>query len=250
MRRSPASVWVPYVIGVAIAALIYGPQDPAVMLPICAVMLAALPLLLRLRRREADQRLRDYDRIAGGGTLRPLRRASVITAILFPLAAAGFFFGYLHERSAQHRVANAQMCPQPAGWSEHVQQPGCISVESGTIIGRKVDRGSQALEVVFGPKADVLRTIWLSDDGWNGKWRGHFPLYERVAVRYLGTTPLLVIEPDGHHRQTASNPGSDAGFFLWMTMVMLAAWLPLSALFFHWERRRVRTLRAFLNDPR
>jgi hypothetical protein len=111
---------------------------------------------------------------------------------------------------------------------------------SGVVVARHVDGSQQSLDVAF---PTGLRTIDLSTDGWGGRWRGRFPVGERVTVELHGSTPLGVTEPDGHHRDTADNPSDLRGFLFFMGWIFLGATLPGALVLRHLQHARTDVAR-------
>jgi hypothetical protein len=150
-----------------------------------------------------------------------------LTLVVFVLIAAvclGFAWHFGHQADSI-----GKLFPCTAGGSTD-----CIRTERGVLVARKVDRTQQSVVVLF---ADGPRTIYLSSDGWGGRWRGHFPVGERVTVEYNGKTPLGVIDSDGHHRNTSDNPSESSNFLWFMGFIFLGCALP-AALFFRMLQRR------------
>jgi hypothetical protein len=113
----------------------------------------------------------------------------------------------------------------------------CIVTYAARVTARYIDRRQQHILVRFrgSRSGNTLKAdIQLSSDGWGGNWRGHFPVGEQVRIRYRWKTPLLVIEPDGHHRLTAASPASDSPFFWFMAWVFLGA-APVITLYVVWQ---------------
>jgi hypothetical protein len=144
----------------------------------------------------------------------------------FLLCALGFFAIAINADRDAKALARVPACTA-GGPSD------CIGSRRGMIVSRSVDRSQQSIVVDFGVS---LKTIHLSSDGWGGKWRGHFPIGETVTVRIHRQTPLLVTEPNGHHRKTADDPSDTSGVFWFMGWFFTALALPAAYLLQRWGR--------------
>jgi hypothetical protein len=149
--------------------------------------------------------------------LRNSPRLAAATFLSFVAVAGAFYLLSWHTGSQARAIAALPACRTAVSHQ-------CVATFRAQIVDRYTDGQQQHILVFFAsnrPSTPTKTDVQLSSDGWGGKWRGHFAVGEQVRIRYRSTTPLMVLEQDGHHRLTADHPSSDSSVFFVMTWVFL-----------------------------
>jgi hypothetical protein len=169
---------------------------------------------------------------------RPLRGNYVELALLiFGLATVGLLVTW---QVIAHKAAHINGLPP----CTVVRTNDCIATKHGVVVRRWMDRETPTIDV--GVDSDV-RSIGLNDHG--GEDLGsHFPLGEVVTIRYHGSTPLTVTEPDGHRQQTDDDLGGASAALKFMAIFFAALTPVIVLLYWRYQRKWDEALREALAE--